>query len=150
MKFKRKPYEVEAIQWFKNGDHPDDNCPDYRDEEGKPFQGEGKVVRYFRHPDVDGSSICPKCGNTMHNHGWLDSGRDGKTVCPGDWIVSKKVFVQGDNTTPSSYYKTCYRAYKSEVLFKMFDPIEITIKEKADTLINNTIAELKSKGVNNE
>ncbi len=25
-KYRKKPVVIEAIQWFKNGDHPQDNC----------------------------------------------------------------------------------------------------------------------------
>lgn len=72
-------------QWFKNGDHPDDG------DERHPTEGwryEGRVVRYFRHPDIPGETICNDCGQTMHDHGWIDAGVDGLTVCPGDWVLT--------------------------------------------------------------
>ena len=75
-----------ATKWLKNGDHPADACETFKDSEGKDFQGEGKVVRYYRHPGVDGTSVCEKCGQTMHQHGWIDS--LDATVCPGDWILT--------------------------------------------------------------
>ena len=91
----RNTYTVEAYQWFKNGDHPDDNCtriypyqlptPDGLIDNS--FLSEGKVVRYYRHPQVSGKSICKYCGITMHEHGWIDTGEHGYTVCPGDWII---------------------------------------------------------------
>ena len=88
MKFKRKPKLIEATQWFKNGDHPEDDREEFIDSEtGKPFLGEGKVVRYFRHPDISGSGECSRCGDIMHNHGWIDNSYGGHTVCPGDWII---------------------------------------------------------------
>ncbi len=42
--YRKKPVVVEACQWFKNGDHPDD----YADR-GQPAmqESEGMVVRYF-------------------------------------------------------------------------------------------------------
>lgn len=90
--------DVEA-QWFKNGDHPKDYSRthegfdagvwrDFPPEERKSRGWEGDVVRYFRRPDVPGSTTCESCGKTMHEHGWLDTGDEGQTVCPGDWVVT--------------------------------------------------------------
>ena len=62
MKFRRKPVVIEAYQWFKNGDHPEDGTG-----------GEGRLVRYFRDPD--------------QFHGWIDTLEGGHRVCPGDWII---------------------------------------------------------------
>ena len=72
---------VDAYRWFQNGDHPSDEF----------FQGsgtEGKVVRRYRRPDVDGFSICERCGFFMHDHGWLGDEVGAGTVCPGDWIIT--------------------------------------------------------------
>lgn len=99
MKFRKKPVVVDASQWFKNGDHPDD----YKEE--RPFTEdghfcmkpgsffsergwEGGVVRYFRRPDIPDQSPCPTCKSTMHDHGWIDTAEGGHTVCPGDWIIT--------------------------------------------------------------
>lgn len=83
------PQVVEAHQWFKNGDHPEDNCETFiHSETGEPFQGEGKVVRYYRTPDLDGQNVCERCGRTMHYHGWIDVSKDGHIVCPGDIILT--------------------------------------------------------------
>lgn len=87
--YRKKP--VEATQWFKNGDHPEDNCGIF-DAGNGPFQGEGSVVRYYRRPDVDGQSKCSHCGLIMHLHGWIDSARDEQisyNVCPGDYIIKE-------------------------------------------------------------
>ena len=99
MKFRAKSVVIEATRWFKNGDHPEDYAGDvegmidgvqrkisgeYRRERG----WEGSVVRYFRRPDVAGDTPCPQCGVRMHEHGWIDSGGDGLTVCPGDYIIT--------------------------------------------------------------
>lgn len=75
MLFKLK--KIEATKWVKNGDHPKDGR-----------SGEGKVVRYFRHPDFDSETKCPKCGIRYHNHGWLDQYPDQGPVCPGTYIVT--------------------------------------------------------------
>lgn len=76
-----------AVRWYKNGDHPNDQTNLINGENG-PFRSEGSVVRYFRHPDVDGDQSCKHCNHVMHDHGFLDSGEEGVTVCPGNWIVN--------------------------------------------------------------
>lgn len=76
-KFRKKPVVIEAVQWFKNGDHPDDGT-----------NGEGRVVRYYRRPDDSGARACQQCGRPMHNHGWVDTLEAGHNVCPGDWIIT--------------------------------------------------------------
>lgn len=104
-KYKRIPIILEATQWFKNGDHPQDNCETFISSgmyvmgstdpsavpAGTPFKGEGKVVRYFRHPSFDGDQMCENCMRTLHVHGWIDQPGpqppDAK-VCPGDYIVT--------------------------------------------------------------
>lgn len=89
MRALKNPVEVEATQWFKNGDHPQDETRQcYALDTLKPFLSEGKVVRYYRRPDVKGPTECNDCGRIMHEHGWIDVPReDGYTVCPGDWII---------------------------------------------------------------
>lgn len=82
-KYRKKPVVIEAVQWFRNGDHPHDHSF----EDGcEPV--EGKVVRYFRRPDVDGVIGCKHCDNIMHHHGWVDTLEGGHVVCPGDFIIT--------------------------------------------------------------
>ena len=91
MKFRKKPVVIEATQWFKNGDHPQDDCRMFYPKDGgqtKPFLSEGKVVRYYRHPVVPGKNHCRYCNDIMHNHGWIDTKEGGHIVCPGDWIIT--------------------------------------------------------------
>lgn len=94
MKFRKKSIEVEAVQWWKNGDHPADDCVNIIASggldlpAGTPFQSEGKIVRYFRRPDVSGEAPCGHCGIRMNDHGWIDTLEGGHIVCPGDWIVT--------------------------------------------------------------
>ncbi len=88
MKYRKKPITIEATQWFRNGDHPYDAGEVFKGSDGLPFQGEGKVVRYFRRPDVRGDTECAHCRETMHNHGWIDTLEGGHIVCPGDWIIT--------------------------------------------------------------
>jgi hypothetical protein len=93
MKFRKKPVVIEASQWHENGDHPEDACEWLHGAEIGDFLSEGKVVRYFRRPDVAGETICRHCGDTMHNHGWIDTKEGGHIVCPGDFIITG---VQGE------------------------------------------------------
>ena len=85
MKYRKKPVVIEATQWFKNGDHPQDR---WSPEGVTPEGWEGRVVRYYRHPQVSGNKVCNMCGNTFHDHGWVDTLEGGHIVCPGDWIIT--------------------------------------------------------------
>lgn len=88
-KFRKKPVVIEAHRWFKNGDHPDDDCFRQFEDTGKvPDEPrEGARVRYFRHPQVPGKLVCNYCSTSMHNHGWIETLEGGHNVCPGDWII---------------------------------------------------------------
>jgi hypothetical protein len=92
--YRKKPVVIEATQWFKNGDHPLDAITVINGGEDGPFDSEGKVVRYFRHPDVGGETACKHCSERMHVHGWIDTLEGGHIVCPGDWIITG---VKGEN-----------------------------------------------------
>lgn len=81
--FRKQPVTIEAHQWFRNGDHPEDNAIN---QDG--HEVEGLLVRYFRHPGRDGQDECGKCGKIMHDHGWVDTLEGGHVVCPGDWIIT--------------------------------------------------------------
>ena len=98
-KWRKKPVVIEAHQWFRNGDHPLDYSKDHEGLENgeiRTFSGaeraangwEGDIVRYYRHPDVDGATACQHCGGVMHDHGWIDTLEGGHIVCPGDWIIT--------------------------------------------------------------
>lgn len=89
MKYVKKPVVIEAHQWFKNGDHPEDNS--FGTDGSLCWEHEGKIVRYFRHPTVgdnDGQSLCKHCGVRFHDHGWVDTLEGGHKVCPGDFIIT--------------------------------------------------------------
>lgn len=97
-KYRKKPIVIEAVQWFKNGDHPEDYAKDrvgFENGELRIFTGdyakdqewEGGLVRYYRNPKVHRESLCPHCKLIMHCHGWIDTPEGGHTVCPGDWII---------------------------------------------------------------
>lgn len=87
MRARKRPVEVDAQQWFKNGDHSDDACR-IIENKGEKFLSEGKVVRYFRHPDVSGDEVCSVCKKVFHLHGFIDTLEGSHTVCPGDWIIT--------------------------------------------------------------
>jgi len=99
MKYRKKPVVIEATQWFKNGDHPQDYADERTGFDGGGFttfsgaharehDWEGGVVRRYRRPDDPGSRPCEHCGRPMHDHGWIDTLEGGHNVCPGDWIVT--------------------------------------------------------------
>ena len=91
-KFRKKPIVIEATQWFKNGDHPEDNVHPGDPAEGAP-QKEGEVVRYHRTPQVYDSDVCNYCNQIMHVHGWVETLEGGHVVCPGDWVITG---IQGE------------------------------------------------------
>ena len=83
-----------AIRWWRNGDHPADavgqevSVPGPSGTFGETYRRqEGAVVRFFRHPDVDGTTVHETCGREWHVHGWIDQGPDGLIVCPGDLVI---------------------------------------------------------------
>lgn len=86
MKYRKKPVVIDAEQWLKNGDHSEDESKLFSEGEVK-FMCEGKVVRYYRTPDLDGKTHCKHCGYTMHEHGWIDTLEGGHIVCPYDFII---------------------------------------------------------------
>lgn len=97
--FRKKAVVVEAIQWFKNGDHPDDYAkPIHGTECGRPIiyspqhqrinDWEGQVVGRYPTPDEPSATGCRHCGRDMHDHGWIDTLEGGHIVCPGDWVIT--------------------------------------------------------------
>lgn len=94
-RMKRAPgISINAHQWHRNGDHPEDRCETFTGSDGKPLQGEGHAVRYFRDPSVLGDSPCMHCGERMHDHGFIDQrdpgpdeGKVETTVCPGAYVI---------------------------------------------------------------
>jgi len=108
---------VEGTQWFKNGDHPRDNREMFMGSDGVEFLGEGKIVRYFRHPSVPGDSLCELCNMRMHDHGFIDRSNildqglvinNDITVCPGDWVITHDSSVK---TCKPEYFKNNYFPY---------------------------------------
>lgn len=98
-KFRKKPVVIEATQWFKNGDHPQDyaevvhglengHMREFSPEHCRANDWEGAVVRRYRHPEVDGQATCQHCGRIMHVHGWIETLEGGHIACPGDWVIT--------------------------------------------------------------
>jgi len=85
--YERKPICVKAFQWWKNGDHPEDESELITGSDGEMFLSEGKIVRRFNHPNISSQEKCEVCDHVMGNHGWIDRGENGLRVCPGDMII---------------------------------------------------------------
>lgn len=92
--FVRVRLGLEAAQWHKNGDHPQDDCRTINGASG-PFLSEGKIVRRYNHPLDNRYRKCGDCGEEMHGHGWIDQGLRGRIVCPGDWVLSVPLRTNG-------------------------------------------------------
>ena len=129
MRFRKKPVEVDATRWFKNGDHPGDYEKDtagFENGELRTFTGaerkskgwEGGVVRYFRRPDVAGNLACRHCGRRMNDHGWIDTLEGGHIVCPGDWVITG---VKGE-------HYPC----KPDIFEATYEPVDGKDQEKAE------------------
>ena len=116
-KYRKKPVVIEATVWFKNGDHPEDGTEVFESGEFKGELLEGKVVRYFRHPEVLGANLCNYCGKTMHHHGWIDTVQGGHIVCPGDWIITDNRVKKDQH----GYYYPC----KPDVFAATYEEIDL-------------------------
>jgi hypothetical protein len=93
-RYRKLPVEIDATQWFHNGDHPKDESQPIATGDSKAFWSEGKIVRRFIHPGVNGAKPCDHCGIVMRKHGWIDTLEGGHIVCPGDFIITG---VKGEN-----------------------------------------------------
>lgn len=91
-KYRKKPVVIEATQWFKNGDHPGDNC--HTIPETGQVGTEGEIVRCYQPPDLDSMDECKHCSEIMDIHGWIDTLEGGHIVCPGDFIITG---IKGEN-----------------------------------------------------
>lgn len=63
-KYRKKPIVIEAVQWFKEGDHPN-------------------VTTYSHHM----MNVCDHCGYQANSHGAIPTLEGRHIVCPGDWII---------------------------------------------------------------
>jgi hypothetical protein len=112
VKYRKKPTLTEATQWFKNGDHPQDQTKPIELAGGSTGLSEGKVVRYFRSLHIPGGRFCPDCGNVMQKHGLLDSLNGEEIICPGDYIVTD---------AKGNYYRL--PAAQFEAMYEPYEPV---------------------------
>lgn len=89
-RYRKKPAITEATQWFRNGDHPQDNSKDVETAGGGKVLSEGEVVKFFRRLNIPGNRFCQECGNAMQKHGLLDGLSGEEIICPGDYIVTDR------------------------------------------------------------
>jgi hypothetical protein len=87
LKYRKKTLLLEATQWFKNGDHPQDESEPLEHSAESAKLTEGKVVQYYPSLEVSENRFCPDCGNLMQRHGVLNGN---EIVCPGDYIVTDR------------------------------------------------------------
>lgn len=95
MKFRKRAVQVEATQWFQNGDHPGDQCDSFQ-VDGERVLSEGRIVRRYRYAIASENLMgmpCKYCELPMNNHGWIQTFKGvhlegGHIVCPGDWIIT--------------------------------------------------------------
>lgn len=66
LRVRKKPVEVLAKQWFKDGDH-----------------SEVTSLATWLFKDDE----CPHCGNPWVDHGMIPTLEGEHYVCPGDWII---------------------------------------------------------------
>jgi hypothetical protein len=133
--YTKKPTTIQAAQWWENGDCPDDACETFDRGHG-PFQGEGKVVRYYRRPDCDGQDKCKHCGKIMHVHGWIETLEGGHIVCPGDRIIKG---VKGEYyPVKPDIFDTLHRvaSMEEQTAAAMRDGDFVPLTEVIDTLKN--------------
>jgi hypothetical protein len=64
-KYRKKPVVIEAVQWFKTGDHP-------------------AVIEW----SFVNTQSCVQCGKQINSHGSCETLEGNHIVCPGDWIIT--------------------------------------------------------------
>lgn len=50
---------------------------------------EDTFFRYFRHPHIQGNSICDKCSQYIHHHAFVENGGTGLCICPGETVYTR-------------------------------------------------------------
>lgn len=109
-RYRKVPVEIEATRWFKNGDHPKDDCHLIAGPAKDKYSSfgeytEGKIVKRYNKPGSSKRSVCSQCGETLAVHGWIKTLEGGHIVCPGDWIITT---VEGEHypCKPDIFAKT--------------------------------------------
>lgn len=89
-----KTTTVEAVQWFKVGDHPKDRIGEVLSHphmKGEVVRGpESAFIVPYKPPKHVKERNDTLCGETWSAHGILDSDGVKIIVCPGDWIVTEE------------------------------------------------------------
>lgn len=94
-KYRKRPVVIEAFQWFKKGDHPEDNCetihpnPD-NNVHLKSFLSENEFIEYY---GFGRNKICKICNKSLYHHGCIRTLEGKHIVCPGDYIITG---IQGE------------------------------------------------------
>lgn len=108
MKYQKKPVVIEAVQWFKHGDHPAvEEIADCEDQVGEK---------------------CLKCGHFAEDHGSIETLEGAMVACPGDWIITG---VKGEHypCKPDIFDMTYEKADTED---KRYNPtVEEALKEYA-------------------
>jgi len=88
--FSKKPVVIDAIQWWRDGNH-------------------SAVQQYNTALGVERTDTCGFCNVIMHKlHGWVITPEGGRSVCPGDWIITG---VKGEHYSCKPYiFKDTYEA----------------------------------------
>ena len=85
---------VEAVQWFKVGDHPNDRLGEvlaHPHMVGDVKRGaESAYIKPYQTSKNLGGKRDTLCGEAWRDHGLLDSNGIKIVVCPGDWIVTEE------------------------------------------------------------
>ena len=107
--FKKRPVIVEAYQWFKNGDHPEDEVLPTVGPRGKLWYTEGKVVGFYRAIGT-GLEKCQQCQHILNHHGVLNTLEGQMTVCPGSWVITG---IEGEKwAVKDSIFADTYDVYE--------------------------------------
>ena len=96
---RKKPVLIQAIRWWKNGDHPLDCAKDrwlfkngelhaWSVQEARQLGLEGDLIHPYFTSSLQTDVTCALCKTTLHQHGWLPTREGGLIICPGDWIIT--------------------------------------------------------------
>lgn len=71
MLYIKRPIPVEAVQWFRHGDHPE------------VFNHYEQAKRYWISP----TEFCRYCNHTIEEHGVIKTPEGWHIVCPSDFVI---------------------------------------------------------------
>ena len=83
-KYRKKPIVIEAVQWFKEEDHPIVSgipC-------GPAPKLSGKFAKFKGRDFPMGDTLCEQCKQPRTNHGLCPTLEGEHIVCPADWIIT--------------------------------------------------------------